>query len=1076
MSGAKPFLSALFFAFVIAAPVSAQTAPTPTETPAPTASPTGSSVAPPWWEALWNIVRACGSVLNDSQTCADEVGKHPLLAAAMVAVFALAAIVVVLGLINTFSTQVSQILAPIKRLLPRSSPTKRYLPILLKDFRDPKYQPFTGDDVRRPRLEDVYLALDLKAEASGADVSVEDKGERTFSLSARGGDRAQLPEVLRRAKQHLALVGGAGSGKSTFLRWAALVCAKDFNRERLDDDDQRAFVYALSRKPYSALLFRGLRVLRLTRPLFPIFVSLGEFDRYCLDPYDPKDVERKLTGELPPTAEALLQFVCYRYNRLNAGLTPEYLQGQLRRGALLLFDGVDEVVFERRTRVRDAVQALLRETYVNEQTRVLLTSRPPGYDRAQWSDDFLKCDVQPMTNEQRDRLIRGWFGAVYTSADKAREKTRVLVDSLNASDERVQTMAATPLLATIFAKLQHNAFRIPDQRALLYKDAVDLILDETYRKSDTVPATISARSGDRAQRLTWLSRIAFELHQAGVGEAGLIVGDLLPRVGAASEHPALREFLHIMAQNACLLEETQPNHYGFRSHRTFQEFLAGRYLMTDFAPNDLQKLVGFVRGIAQSPNRDQWEEPLRLAVGYAAIEHDVAVRQLLGEINRAGDDEDDEAGRDWIRAITALCMSDLPETRRAALGELKQVILEAALKTLTSTNTTLNDLVIAQLGLILAATGETRVAPVLLRKFEANPPVVRRAAQRRAIGLALATLGDIRFFCDVSTGVGPAAGNEYWIPIPAGPFRMGTDDEDERALKQFGIEPWKAEKPAHTVEVSDFKIARWPVTNAEFELFMRDEGYNPEKPWWQGDGQRWRTGAHVSDLSIYDKDLRKRIEDWLKDRPVDKRDRPFFWDDPQWNAANLPVVGVTWFEAVAYCEWLNEKLEGQLPAGWRVRLPTEAEWEKAARRSPLPAGEGGDAVVAKATPHRGVRASLWPWGDEWDAERCNSEESKFNATTPVGMYPHGATADGVEDLIGNVWEWCLDAWDEKAYEKHTAKDPVIASGPARGVRGGSFLHLRSGCRSAFRYWFVPDYFDQVGGFRVCVSPIPHSAL
>jgi formylglycine-generating enzyme required for sulfatase activity len=454
--------------------------------------------------------------------------------------------------------------------------------------------------------------------------------------------------------------------------------------------------------------------------------------------------------------------------------------------------------------------------------------------------------------------------------------------------------------------------------------------------------------------------------------------------------------------------------------------------------------------ISQRYRDTNWREAILLAAGYLAINGESRANtfvRLLAELGVTPDEKADAltlAGQAW---------GDLPVEANTPLDPQRL---------------------------------ETRelLAPKLEDWLHANPPRVP-APLRRPLGLALAALGDPRLPSPSGRGRRFAYGGEgdlpaftlaNFIPIPAGPFRMGTNDEDERALKQFEIEPWKDEKPAHTVEVSDFKIARWPVTNAEFESFMNDDGYNPEKPWWQGDGQRWRTGAYEPDLSIYDKDTRETVANWLKDRPVGKRNQPFFWDDPQWNAANLPVVGVTWFEAMAYCQWLNDKLKGQLPAGWRVRLPTEAEWEKAARRSPLPAGEGGDAALLSQRPHRGVRASLWPWGNHWDAERCNSEESKFNATTPVGMYPHGATADGVEDLIGNVWEWCLDAWDEKAYEKHAARDPFITTGLARVLRGGSFFNFRGDCRSAFRLGVIPVYFNQYNGFRVCVSPIPHSEL
>ncbi len=448
-----------------------------------------------------------------------------------------------------------------------ADPTHYYLTHFISDFEDPKYQPFTGDDVRKPTLEKIYLPLDLRLEASGeGEADPTHKRELLGRALRLGGDREQLADALRRAKKHLALIGGAGSGKSTFLQWAGLACAKDYARQRLNDDEQRALIHALNRVTYSPARFRLARFFRLTHPLFPVFIPLGEFDQYCLNPFDPQQPEKLLGDPLPPNAETLLKFACWRFNRRHAkhkaALTPAYFENRLRSGALLLFDGVDEVVFERRENVRRAVQGLLREDVVSPRTRVLLTSRPPGYAREAWSGDFLKGDVLPMTDDQRDTLITSLFRAIYSDSDRASDKTRTLIASLEASDERVQAMARTPLLTTIFAKLQHNAYRLPDQRARVYKEAVDLILDEVYRKEDRGPT--APETGDSGQRLKRLSHIAFELQRAGVGEAGLIREDLIAKICAdtgSAERPALeawlRGFLHTLAKNACLIEETQ---------------------------------------------------------------------------------------------------------------------------------------------------------------------------------------------------------------------------------------------------------------------------------------------------------------------------------------------------------------------------------------------------------------------------------------------------------------------------------------------------------------------------------------
>ncbi len=334
------------------------------------------------------------------------------------------------------------------------------------------------------------------------------------------------------------------------------------------------------------------------------------------------------------------------------------------------------------------------------------------------------------------------------------------------------------------------------------------------------------------------------------------------------------------------------------------------------------------------------------------------------------------------------------------------------------------------------------LATATLEAFTANPPIVEPTL-RRPLGLALGAVGDPRF-------ASPTPGVEA-VTIPSGLFHMGTSEEEAERLKAQNAESWDDEKPQHTVFVSEFAIGKYPVTNAEYRLFWEAKGYDNQN-YWSDDGWRWQTGKLDADLSfITDEKVRKNYSDWLAGRPAEKRGQPFFWDDPTWNAPNLPVVGVTWYEAEAYCKWLSAM------TGERYRLPAEAEWEKAAR---------------------GPRNSLWPWGDEWDPNRCNSVESKFSATTPVGMYPNGTYLNGPLDMVGNVWEWCADWFDSKIYADREGQETLDPLGPASGstrvVRGGSWDDLRWNSRAACRYGIGPADFDVSIGFRVARSPVLRS--
>jgi len=151
---------------------------------------------------------------------------------------------------------------------------------------------------------------------------------------------------------------------------------------------------------------------------------------------------------------------------------------------------------------------------------------------------------------------------------------------------------------------------------------------------------------------------------------------------------------------------------------------------------------------------------------------------------------------------------------------------------------------------------------------------------------------------------------------------------------------------------------------------------------------------------------------------------------------NHPVDNVCWLEAVAFCRWLTAKL------GYDVRLPTEWEWQQAAT--------GGDAD------------NEYPWGPSWDSGRTNTYESGVFCSTAVGMYPHGSSPVGALDMSGNVWELCLNEYDNP--------NRLEVSGDARrALRGGSWGYGRNLARAACRNFSNPDFrYDHVG-FRLCGS-------
>jgi formylglycine-generating enzyme required for sulfatase activity len=247
----------------------------------------------------------------------------------------------------------------------------------------------------------------------------------------------------------------------------------------------------------------------------------------------------------------------------------------------------------------------------------------------------------------------------------------------------------------------------------------------------------------------------------------------------------------------------------------------------------------------------------------------------------------------------------------------------------------------------------------------------------------------------------PRLDADNWVTIPPGTFFMGAQKKSKKG-RNYESEAGDGESPVHEVRLRGFRIKRYPVTVQEFDAFIKDKGYATRKYWVDGGG--------FGDVEAPDE-----------------------WEG-QKEHPNRPVVGVSWFEAAAFCAWAGG------------RLPTEAEWERAAR---------------------GPEGSRYPWGSDppLDPTRANyRSENRVGSPTPVGLYPKGNTSEGLCDMLGNVWEWC-GGW-YGPYEAGIADNP---RGPSEGefkiLRGGSWLYNPQFVRVSFRLRYEPAYRLLDVGFR-----------
>jgi gamma-glutamyl hercynylcysteine S-oxide synthase len=253
------------------------------------------------------------------------------------------------------------------------------------------------------------------------------------------------------------------------------------------------------------------------------------------------------------------------------------------------------------------------------------------------------------------------------------------------------------------------------------------------------------------------------------------------------------------------------------------------------------------------------------------------------------------------------------------------------------------------------------------------------------------------------------------VEVPAGPFLMGTSTE-----------PWALdnERPAHRVDVGSFYIDTTPVTNARYREFIADGGYDQER-WWSPAGWEYRQRAGLTAPAFW----QREGDQWLR--------RRFGVIEPVPPAE--PVLHVCWYEADAFARWAGR------------RLPTEAEWEKAARFDPATG-----------------RSMRYPWGDEDPSPSLANLGQRHLQPAPAGSYPAGAAPCGARQLIGDVWEWTASdfrpypgfrPWPYREYSE------VFFGTDYKVLRGGAFAADPVASRGTFRNWDYPVRRQIFAGLR-----------
>jgi formylglycine-generating enzyme required for sulfatase activity len=694
-------------------------------------------------------------------------------------------------------------------------------------------------------------------------------------------------------------------------------------------------------------------------------------------------------AEQPATAEHMWRFIAAELKTaaLDAYVRP-LVEELHQQGGLLLLDGLDDVpeANQRRLQIK---QAIMDFAVTFPKCRILVTCRTYAYQKQDWRlPGFAEAVLAPFSRGQMRRFVERWYRHLAKLrgpySDDTQGQAAQLTQAIFGS-ERLAELAARPLLLTLMVSL--HAWRsgtLPEKREELYADMVDLLLD--WWES---PKTVKNAQG-----------------QAVVLQPSLAEWLLVDR-------ERVRALLNQLAFEA---HRSQPDLVGTAD--VAEGALVGGLLHLsqnpDLKPARLVEYLSQRAGLLLPRGMGIYTFPQRTFQEYLAACHltDHDYPDLVAELSRT------EPNR-W-REVALLAGAKAARGSTLAMWALVEALCYREPET-TSSNA-LADVWGAHLA------GQILVEMVNLEKVsERYRPKVERVRHWLVNTLALGELLAVELITtgDILAHLGdPRRGMRLrfdslpdiiWQEVPAGPFLMGSDtNKDPQAYDD--------EFPAFQIDLPTYKISRYAVTNAQYQAFVEDRGYT----------EKWRlcwteAGWH-----------------WKEDKTGPNNSGAVF------DLPNHPVVMINSHEATAFCRWLTTRLHqnGELGSNEAIMLPSEPQWEKAAR---------------------GIDNRIYPWGNELDPNRANFDNTGIGITSAVGCLQKGVSPYGCEDMSGNIWEWTSSLYQKYPY-KVDGREYLDGKGN-RVIRGGSYKDSFDMIRCSSRRQCPPDYKSLDVGLRVVISPI-----
>jgi formylglycine-generating enzyme required for sulfatase activity len=651
---------------------------------------------------------------------------------------------------------------------------------------------------------------------------------------------------------------------------------------------------------------------------------------------------------------------------------------------LLVLDGLDEVPHDLRVRVRQAVDALFKQYHLQ---RVIITSRVRSYVGDSVLPNFTSRTLAPFNEEQIRNFVQHWYDTQRALGKFNEEQAQARAEDLSraALEGDMRELSSNPMLLTTMALVHQREVGLPRERVRLYHLAVEVLL-RRWQKHKVGDAALAEFLKNDLKLLAVMEALAYQAHRASADKNGTgtllrkDALDLLERDDQLGDVRLAAEFLDYVDQRAGLL-------LGYGGELTkptsysFPHRTFQEYLAGSYLAGQHDRVRTFYEHAAQG---DTWDLAAQLAFEELYYnrrgENELLDLAYQLDIPHAHGAQSERA-RLWAGQIIALVGREFTERDKHPNGGTNYL---------------------------------NRLLPGLVAILSSHAlPALERAES----GRVLATLGDPREeVLEIEKMI--------FCRVPAGEFTMG-----ER-------------KELNKVSLPEFYISRFPIANAQYEQFVKAEGYKLEKYW-----------AEAKQAGYWTMDgFKGRWDNVARNAPEDYGS-PF-------NLSNHPVMGVSWYESLAFTRWLDEQMRAlgqfnvlgetspiQLKKEYHINLPNESEWEKAAR---------------------GTDGREYPWQGKFNSDFANVLETGIGTTSALGCFPQGISPYGVLEMSGNVWEWTRSNYDN-------GKDD-LQSNDTRVLRGGAFYVPSVLARCSYRNWYYPDVGYGGLGFRVVVSPILPSRL